>query len=107
MWQQFFCCTKALHFMQSYNGIRTTELLSPINVQCRLQHHVRKSCILFARDRLRLRDFSWHLSWQDVALVSLYCNFVSCCMVSVTQLSCGHSNLRSDSTELTEDIRML
>ena len=60
MWQQFVYCTKALYFMQSYNDIRTTELLSPINVQCRLQHYVRKSFILFARGRLRLRDFSWH-----------------------------------------------
>ena len=52
MWQPFVCYTNVLHFMQSYNGIRTTELLSPINVQCRLQHYV------FARGRLRLRSHS-------------------------------------------------
>ena len=29
MWQQYFCCTSALHLMKSNNGIHITELLLP------------------------------------------------------------------------------
>ena len=85
MWQQYFCCTSALHLMQSNNGIHITELICPIkirlrvNVQCSVYNYVRKSCILFDRGRLHLKNFSLIPSWQDTAPSLLYCDLVSCC----------------------------
>ena len=36
MWQQYFCCTSALHLMKSNNGIHITELFCPIKIRLRV-----------------------------------------------------------------------
>ena len=40
MWQHYFCCTSALHLMQSNNVIHITELICPIKIRLRVNYNV-------------------------------------------------------------------